>query len=315
MLVDAPFADVGDELARVGPGGRGIALQLGLERFDAVVVGDDVEGVVVPEVIEDELEGVLGLVELLAGHRARAVEHEEDRLGQRPGVERLDLGAGQQEEIAVLVRVRPVAQDGRAEGPVGQGVDQLEVIGRQDVAAVERGLGLALAAPGDGHVVARAIDRLDRVFPLDPEVERQPLDRLARMLLGRERIDELDDVAVLLADLGIAEGDLAVGPRRESGRRWRGTGLGPCIRARPGRAWSGRSPRRSAGPRPWAGPGRAAPCRRPSGRGPGPPRRRAGGRGIRPRSTVEPGLWNVWATRTSATWSRTLASIETSRIS
>ncbi len=31
--------------------------------------------------------------------------------------------------------------------------------------------------------------------------------------------------------------------------------------------------------------------------------------------TVEPGLWNVWATRTSATWSRTRASIETSEIS
>ena len=58
-----------------------VALELGLEGLDAVVVGQDVEQVVVSEVIEHELKRGAGLLDLLAGHRARAIEHEDDRLG------------------------------------------------------------------------------------------------------------------------------------------------------------------------------------------------------------------------------------------
>ena len=79
-----------------------VALELGLEALDAVVVDHDVEQVVVAEVIQDRLEGLAGLLDLLAGHRTRAVDHEDDGLGQRLGVGRLDLGAGEDQEIAIL---------------------------------------------------------------------------------------------------------------------------------------------------------------------------------------------------------------------
>ena len=67
----------------------------------------------------------------------------------------------------------------------------------------------------DPGVVARAVDRLDRVLALDRDVDRQPLDRLGRELLGAERIGELDDVAVALAELGVPHRHLAVGPGRD----------------------------------------------------------------------------------------------------
>ena len=102
MLVHASLADVVDEplglLARVRP----VALELGLEALDAIVVNDDVEQVVVAEVVEHRLQGLPCLLDLLAGHRSRPVDHEDDRLGQRSGVGGLDLGAGQEQEVAVL---------------------------------------------------------------------------------------------------------------------------------------------------------------------------------------------------------------------
>ena len=67
------------------PSGRGARFvvelfQLGPEGFDLAVVGDDVEQVAFAQVVEHELGGVLGLLDLLAAHAAGAVDDEHDRL-------------------------------------------------------------------------------------------------------------------------------------------------------------------------------------------------------------------------------------------
>ena len=49
----------------------------------------------------------------------------------------------------------------------------------------------------------------------DRQLDGQPLDRLGGELLGAERIGELDDVAVALAELGVPHRDLAVGAGRD----------------------------------------------------------------------------------------------------
>ena len=73
---------------------------------------------------------------------------------------------------------------------------------------------LVVAGAVDPGVVARAIDRLDRALALDRDIDRQPLDRLGRELLGAEGIGKLDDVVIALAKLGVAHRHLAVGPWR-----------------------------------------------------------------------------------------------------
>ena len=73
-------------------GGAGFVvefLQLGAEGFDRAVVGDDVEHVAFAKIVEHELERALGLLDLLAAHAARAVDDEDDGLGDGRCVGRL----------------------------------------------------------------------------------------------------------------------------------------------------------------------------------------------------------------------------------
>ena len=71
------------------------------ERLDLGGEADELEAVAVVEVLDAETQRLLGLLELLAGHRAGGVEHEADVLG----LDRVGgfAGGGQQQEVAVLV--------------------------------------------------------------------------------------------------------------------------------------------------------------------------------------------------------------------
>ena len=98
----APLADVIDVALGLLAGPRPVPLELRLEALDPVVVDDDVEEVVLAKVVEHRFEGLPRLLDLLARHRARPVEHEDHGLGQGLRVRRLHLGAGQQQEIAIV---------------------------------------------------------------------------------------------------------------------------------------------------------------------------------------------------------------------
>ena len=58
------------------------------------------------QVVEHELEGLLGLLDLLAAHAAGAIDDEDHRLRGPLVVVGLDLGAGEQQEVAVVARCR-----------------------------------------------------------------------------------------------------------------------------------------------------------------------------------------------------------------
>ena len=159
----------------------------------------------------------------------------------------------------------------------------------------------------DRDVVARAVDRLDRLPALDRELDGQPLDRLGGEFLGAERIGEFDDVAIALAKLRVSHRHLAVGPGRDR-KDARAVQPAAHVFQQGGVALrSGRSPRRSAGPRPSASsrPGSSRPSTISTKFWMAP----SSGSGNRNSASSwnEPGLWKVCETCTSATWSRTLA--------
>ena len=134
----AAGAEAVDVVERVASRFRCVALQLGLERLHAVVVGDDVEQVVGAEVVEHEGERVLRLLHLAPGHRARAVDYEDDGFGERLRRDLADLGAGEEEEVAVLRAARPVAEERRTDGAVTRGlVDQAEIAFEPHVVGLE----------------------------------------------------------------------------------------------------------------------------------------------------------------------------------
>ena len=80
MLVLPPAIQAVDEADRGGTRFVVELFQLGPERFDLAVVGDDVEQVAFAQVVEHELGRALGLLDLLAAHAAGAVDDEHDGL-------------------------------------------------------------------------------------------------------------------------------------------------------------------------------------------------------------------------------------------
>ena len=211
----AAGSDVLDEAGGFEPRLLRVALEFGLVGIDVLIVHDDVEGVVVAEIVEDELERRLGLVELLARHRPRAIQHEHHGLGQRFALGRLHAGAGQEEEVAVLAVAGAVAQERRPDCAVAQGIDQAEVGGGQGVFQMQRRGRLALVGAVDPEVLAGAIDRLDGTRAEDADVEVELADRFARLLLRGEGEQELHHVAVAAADLVVFQGDDAVRAGRD----------------------------------------------------------------------------------------------------
>ena len=139
-----------------------------------------------PQVVEHELERVLGLLDLLAAHAAGAIDDEDHRLGGAFVVVGLHLGAGQQQEEAVFAVVGAIAEEARAELAVGRVEEQAEVGRRHVVGRFELDDGVLVVRPLDVDRVRRAIDVLQLGRRFDRDVDRQLLDRL-RGVFGRSK--------------------------------------------------------------------------------------------------------------------------------
>ncbi len=211
----AAGVDVVDEPRRISPRFGRVALQFRLEALHPVVVGHDVESIAVAQVVEHKLQRLLRLFDLLARHAARSVEHEDHGLRLRFRVGPLHLRAGEQQKEAVLGVARPVAQHGRPDRAFGERVQQPEVGGRHYVALLHLDDRITIARTRDRHLVARAVQRLDRRAALDVDRQREPGDRFRRELLGRERIGELDEIALTATELRVTHRHLAVGAGRD----------------------------------------------------------------------------------------------------
>ena len=150
-----------------------VALKLGLEGLDAVVVGDDVEQCRRRGGCSARTGGAF----LACSIFLPAIEPERSStkmtvLGRGLGSRCLDLGAGQQQEVAVFAG-RSAGSSGRSRRvPLGQGVDELEVVVGRTSRRFQRPLTSWSPARVDSRVVDRAIERLDRVAALDPERQR-----------------------------------------------------------------------------------------------------------------------------------------------
>ena len=125
-----------------------IALQFRPERLDLAVEGDDVEQVALAEVVQHVLQGRADLLDLLPAHAAGAVHHQQDRL-LRPLAAGLDLRAGQQEEVAVLIPVGPIRQHPHAHLAAADVVQQAEIGGGDLVLRRVADHGMAVVGPLD----------------------------------------------------------------------------------------------------------------------------------------------------------------------
>src|ERR1035438_6131903 len=92
-----------DELVRLGAVLFGGLDELVEERLDLGREADDLEPVPVVEVLDAELQRLLGLLQLLAGHRAGGVQHERNVLRDELLLLHVHARRGKQQEIAVLV--------------------------------------------------------------------------------------------------------------------------------------------------------------------------------------------------------------------
>jgi hypothetical protein len=106
--------------------------EAGLEALDEVAEPDDGEAVVRVQVAQDEREGALRLIDLLAAHAPRPIEHEDQVLGERLRRGGRVGGRRDEEEEPVLAR-RVVAEEGHPHLRRRCGVVEEEVVGREDV--------------------------------------------------------------------------------------------------------------------------------------------------------------------------------------
>ena len=122
-----------DKTDRRGAGFIVEFFELRPERFNLAVVGDDVEQVAFAQVVEHELGRALGLLDFLAAHAAGAIDDKHNRFRHPLIVGRFHLGAGEQQKIAVLVRLWPITDRARADFPFAAVVEQAKVLARHQV--------------------------------------------------------------------------------------------------------------------------------------------------------------------------------------
>ena len=139
--------------------------------FDAVVEADDGEAIPFFQLAQDELQRLPGLLDLLAGHGAGAVNDEDDVLGSSIGLGHAGTGREQEQEVALASPFRiGVGQQASAERLASQGVVQLEVLGGQHVLGMVGGPYVSSADPVHGELVAWRVDMRNAVSPSYPIV-------------------------------------------------------------------------------------------------------------------------------------------------
>ncbi len=159
------------------------------------------------------LEGVARLHDALAAHAAGGVQDEHHVAGHLLGLGQLGPRREQQHDVAVASGHRPVRQGGQADVLAAGGVEELEVLVQDGLVPVEADDRLAVAGPGDGDGVCRAIDILQGVLRLEGDGQGELLQGADGLGVGAQRVDVLDQADLGLGHRGVANGDLLVAAR------------------------------------------------------------------------------------------------------
>ena len=126
------------------------SLQLGPEGLHLAVVGDDVEQVALAQVVQHELQGPADLLDLLAAHAARAVDHEHHRLWRRLLAAALICGLAKRRKKPSRRPVRAGSSAPGADLAPAHVVEQAEIGGRAlSFLAVKRHRGVTVVGPLD----------------------------------------------------------------------------------------------------------------------------------------------------------------------
>ncbi len=201
----------GFDHVEVDPGGGGVLAVLddgaGRVGGDVGRVVDDVEGLAVVESLDDLQRGGLGLIHLLAGHAAGAVEDDGDFAENRAlRIVDADGEAGDQQEVTPadfgigIGKERSAdaglifEEDGEAEWP---GAVAFELISEGEIELL-----LALADHGD--FVAGGVDRRDRRGCIDDHADRPRAGGGQGFAAGQEVVDA---AALAGEDLVVGEAD------------------------------------------------------------------------------------------------------------
>ena len=108
------------------------------------------------------MRAALGLLDFLAAHAARAVDDEDDGLGDRTLALGFDFGAGQQQKVAVFAGLGPVADDARADAAIASVEHQAKVVAGDDLGSVVGDDGVLVVGSFDFYGVGSGVDVLDR---------------------------------------------------------------------------------------------------------------------------------------------------------
>ena len=184
----------------VGPHGRGET--------------DDAEAIFVAELIQTELQRLLRLRHLEVGHTPRSVEHQHE-IARDAVFHRLELRRDEQHEVAVFAADRTVEHGRQADVPFADAVEELEILIERGLVLFELDDGFLLAVALDVDGVRRAVDRLHRILRSDGHRHRELLEGAGALAIGLQRVNVLDDAAVLLADGGEADLHFLIALRRD----------------------------------------------------------------------------------------------------
>ncbi len=124
-------------------------LQFGPETLDLRVIGHDVEGVLGVESSDEVLECIAGLLDLLSVHAARSIDDKHDGLGQDLGLAGFHFGAGQQQEVAVVIGIGAVADQVHPDQRVLDAIEESEVVGSGDVLECQFAVGVVVVGSLD----------------------------------------------------------------------------------------------------------------------------------------------------------------------
>jgi len=161
--------------------------------------------------IQDVAHGALGLRQFVPPHAPGSIQNDVHVLGRRV----LALGhrarGEQEQEVAVLAGVPVTEEVGRHFRVTGR-VVKAKVGGRRDILVRidhERGVG---AFAGDGDVVARRVDVLQRGVRGDVHLHAHAFQRAGREALGAERVHVAHQAAVACQYLAVLDLDALLTP-------------------------------------------------------------------------------------------------------
>jgi len=185
--------------------------ETGGEAEDLVVERDHAEAVLGSEALEDERGCIPCLDHLLPVHGPRAVDHEDEVLGE--GSEVTNGGRGDEHEEEPVLVVGLVGEEVQPHSVPGQGVVEDEIAIGKNILLLVQGAAARRRLAAHRHSVSRGVHAPHGPALLHHHLDLHFLKRLGREPLGGQGIPVAEEAALGREELHVFEGDPTRLPR------------------------------------------------------------------------------------------------------